>query len=139
MAALFFPRSDRPRATPASRDGENAVLQAVFGSVDFDITDTLCDRRTAFRRDETTLGRWSTRASLAPRPSIHRHLPRAILEVAAAESTNVYLSWSKGVLPGQFNTQYITAPAFQRAQIEAAFPGVSETAPSQEIKALSSA
>ena len=63
-------------------------------------------------------------------------MPRAILKWQPQPSTNVYLSWSKGVLPGQFNTQYITAPAFQRAQIEAAFPGVSETAPSQEIESL---
>ena len=137
MAAPFFP-TVASRNTPANRDGENAVVQAVFGSVDFDITDTLtATAELRYQEDETTLGAPVDPGVAAPMTATFTDtMPRAILKWQPQPSTNVYLSWSKGVLPGQFNTQYITAPAFQRAQIEAAFPGVSETAPSQEIESL---
>ena len=137
MAPPFFPTA-AVRNTPANRDGENAVVQAVFGSVDFDITDTLtATAEMRYQEDETTLGAPVDPGVAAPMTATFTDtMPRAILKWQPTQATNLYLSWSRGVLPGQFNAQYITATAFQRAQIEAAFPGVSETAPSQEIESL---
>ncbi len=137
MAPPFFPTA-AVRNTPANRDGENAVVQAVFGSVDFDLTDTLtATAELRYQEDETTLGAPVDVGVAAPMTAVFTDtMPRAILKWQPTATTNVYLSWSKGVLPGQFNAQYITATAFQRAQIEAAFPGVSETAPSQQIESL---
>lgn len=137
MAPPFFPTA-AVRNTPANRDGENAVVQAVFGSLDFDITDTLtATAEIRYQEDETTLGAPVDPGGIQPMKAVFTDtMPRAILKWQPSPSTNIYASWSKGVLPGQFNTQYINAPAFQRAQIEAAFPGVSELAPSQELESL---
>jgi iron complex outermembrane receptor protein len=137
MAPPFFPTA-AVRNTPANRDGENAVVQAVFGSVDFDITDTLtATAELRYQEDETVLGEPVDPGGIQPMKAVFTDtMPRAILKWQPTQATNLYFSWSKGVLPGQFNAQYINAPAFQRAQIEAAFPGVSETAPSQEIESL---
>jgi iron complex outermembrane recepter protein len=132
---------------PPNRDGEIAKVRAVFGSVDFDITDTLTATLEArYQKDEAQLAvplfGGLTQPAVA---EFTDTMPRAILKWQPTERLNLYASWAKGVLPGQFNAQYLNPPnpvggtsdpAFVRSQIEAAFPGVSELAPSQEIESL---
>jgi len=137
MAAPFF-ATVPSRNIPANRDGEEATVQALFGSVDFDITDTLtATAEIRWQKDEATLG--VPVDAGRPQPSKAEFtdtMPRFIVKYQPTASTNVYLSWSKGVLPGQFNAQFINATDFQRQQIQAQFPGVAELAPSQELESL---
>jgi iron complex outermembrane receptor protein len=137
MAPPFFP-TVASRNAPANRDGEEATVQALFGSIDFDITDQLtATAEIRWQKDEATLGVPVDPGRPQPaKAEFTDTMPRFIVKYQPNPSTNIYLSWSKGVLPGQFNAQYISATDFQRQQIQAQFPGVSERAPSQELESL---
>ena len=103
-------------ATPAgtiSTNGEVAKVTAFFGSAEFDITDKLTlEAEVRHQTDEGVL---------TSAPTIEAKftdwLPRVILSYKPNPEWTLYVSGSKGVLPGTFNAQYATASAFHRGLI----------------------
>ena len=133
--------------TPPNRDGEIAEVRAAFGAIDFDITDTLTFTAEARYQKDSAKLQAPVVAGLTPplAAEFKDTMPRFILKWQPNESTNLYVNWAKGVLPGQFNNQYLNPPnppggvsdvAFVRQQIESVFPGVSELAPSPQLTSL---
>lgn len=133
--------------TPPNRDGEVAEVRAAFASFDFDITSQLTlSAEGRYQKDSAQLQAPVVPGVAAPSPAEFTDtMPRFILKWQPNSSTNLYVNWAKGILPGQFNNQYINPPnppggtsdvAFVRQQIEAVFPGVSEKAPSPELTSL---
>lgn len=121
----------RVATTPGtiSTNGEVAKVSAFFGSVEFDITDKLTIEAEARRQtDEGVLT-----SAPAIKAKFSDTLPRLILSYKPDPNWTLYVSGSKGVLPGTFNAQYATASGFHRGLIEAAFPGVADVADSDEL------
>jgi iron complex outermembrane recepter protein len=119
-------------ATPAgsiSTNGELAKVSAYFGSLEFDITDKLSiEGEVRYQKDE---GRLTSAPTIAA--AFSDVLPRAIVSYKPNEEWTLYASAARGVLPGTFNAQYATASAFHRGLIEAAFPGVTNVADSDQL------
>ena len=119
-------------ATPAgtiSTNGEIAKVTAFFGSAEFDITDKLTFEAEA--RRQTDEGVLTSATNITAK--FTDWLPRLILSYKPNPEWTLYVSGSKGVLPGTFNAQYANASAFHRGLIEAAFPGVANVADSDEL------
>lgn len=116
---------------PFNRDGERATVKAVFGSVEYDITEQIgINAEVRYQKDKSKL---QPSAATSRTASFSDWLPRVIVNYKPEEDWTLYASWSKGVLPGQFNAQYITATASERADLEAAFPGVAEVVASEKV------
>lgn len=116
-------------AGSVSTNGELAKVMAYFGSMEFDITDKLSiEGEVRYQKDE---GRLTSAPTIVA--SFSDVLPRAILSYKPNESWTLYASAARGVLPGTFNAQYATASPFHRGLIEAAFPGVTNVADSDQL------
>ncbi len=112
-----------------ANNGELAKVSAVFGSLEYDITEQLSVQgEIRYQKDQSRL-------TAAPNLNavFKDWLPRVIVNYKPVEDWTVYASWARGVLPGTFNGQYTTASAFHRGLIEAAFPGVTELAGSDKL------
>ncbi|MDX2222454.1 MAG: TonB-dependent receptor [Rhodospirillaceae bacterium] len=117
-----------PGAVP-STNGELAKVYAGFGSVAYDLTDWLSlEGEIRRQQDKSRLT-----ASQSVTGNFKDWLPRVIANFKPQDDWTVYASWSRGVLPGSFNSQYFTANAFHRGLIEAAFPGVQNIADSDRL------
>ena len=121
-------------ASPAgsiSTNGERAEVQALFGSVAFDITDRLSVEAEV--RRQTDEGKLTSTPITA---EFTDTLPRLIVNFKPNPEWTVYASTSRGVLPGTFNAQYANAIPYHRGLIEAAFPGVADVAESDELESF---
>ncbi|MBH0114466.1 TonB-dependent receptor [Novosphingobium sp. YJ-S2-02] len=126
----YFPQSTGPVAfSPQGANSETADVWAVFGSVEYDIFDSLTvSGELRYQYDKS-------RSPSDPEPAIFKDwLPRFIVKYQPTPDWSMYASYSKGVLPGQFNTQYMNATPEQRAEIETILPGSTEVLPSQQLK-----
>ncbi|MSO98366.1 MAG: hypothetical protein EXR11_09135 [Rhodospirillaceae bacterium] len=118
--------------TPGALDannGELAKVKAVFGSLEYDITEQLSlQGEIRYQKDQ---GRLTSAPGL--NAAFKDWLPRVIVNYKPVEDWTLYASWARGVLPGTFNGQYATASAFHRGLIEAAFPGVTNLSDSDKL------
>ena len=103
-----------PRPAPGLANADKAKVEGIFAAVDFDITDRLT---LAGRRQQ---GRLLTRAAPATpggtvlnRPSMIS--PRVILRWMPTDATNIWASYSEGMIAGDFNSTFINADARERA------------------------
>lgn len=105
-------------------DGTDRVkTTGVFGAVAYDFTDQITlDIEARYQRDELVKATTGTANTL---------LPRVILQFQPTAETNVYASWSQGVLPGTFNGMVINADAQELAQYAA--QGISPFTPQEEL------
>lgn len=88
--------------------GNDADVQGIFGSVSFNITDTLSvDLETRYMKDKRTVAQ--TGFSYAH--TFKQWTPRAILQYKPTENTNIYGQYSVGVLPGVTNGNVVTCSA----------------------------
>jgi iron complex outermembrane receptor protein len=106
----------------------NNVIQnyeAVFGGLTFKFTDTISASAEArYQKDELEKGQFIA-AQLGRAPATAKWsdtLPRLIVQWQPTPETNVYASYSKGVLPGDINAEYIFGPDNMRTaeQVESA-------------------
>ncbi len=130
--ALNFPNS--------FTNTDESEVTGLFGSIDFDLTDqwtaTLEGR---FQEDELNKGGGANVDGLAGNPfqvKNEEFLPRVILRYQPSDATNLYVSYAKGVVPGDVNQQFVNADERERPQYLAAFPGLAENTPQEELNAI---
>ena len=117
---------------PQNANGERARVLAAFGSAEFDIFENLTISGELRYQDDKS--KTSPDQATSAYARFKDWLPRVILTYKPNEDTSIYASWAKGVLPGQFNTQYINATAAERAFIDTILPGSQDLFPSQTLK-----
>lgn len=119
------------------QNSDKAEVQGIFGSIDFDLTEQLTlIAEGRFQEDKLTKGD----GVVSPGDPILQEtfddfLPRVILRWQPGESTNLFASYSKGQIAGDFNTFFINADARERAQYVALDPRISEALPAEELEA----
>jgi iron complex outermembrane receptor protein len=131
----------------------------IFGALSYDFTDQW-SLQLEGRWYEDEMTRFNTTSLVAipnvgytPIPSkvekVEEFLPRVILQFKPFEGTNLYASYSKGILPGEINALYafgtngainpatgqVSAALGERAQYEATIPGITDFTGPEKITA----
>ena len=94
-------------STPLNQDSDKGTVFGVFGAVHYDITDQFAvDLEGRFQNDKVK--KFGIRSPDDTTQAKYKDfLPRAILTYKPTDSTTVYGSYSKGVLPGDINFIFI--------------------------------
>jgi iron complex outermembrane recepter protein len=129
-----------------NREQRNQVeTQGLFFGATFDFTDQWALSVEA-RYLKDTVKRFNT-TNVTPIPSIgyvpvafeeeefKETLPRVILQYKPFETTNIYLSYAEGILPGEINARYAFGTADERAQYEALVPGIQDFTGPESLQA----
>ena len=117
-------------------------VSGLFFAVDFDITDSITAIvEGRWVEDQLTKGGpLSTNGLASGLPSdsetFDEFLPRIILRWTPSESTNIYASYSEGLLAGDFNTFFAQATTFERDQYVAINPNIAELLPAETLEAI---
>lgn len=116
-----------------AQNSDHVSTVGLFASVSYKITDqwtaSLEGRR---QKDASTSG---VVPPAVPRQIVEtKFLPRAILRWQPNRDTNLYASFSKGILPAIVNTQLAIATPRELAQYQAAQPGVQTTIAGDQLK-----
>ena len=124
----------------ANRKGnyDEAEVTGIFGGIDFDITDNLTlIMEGRFVEDELKKGSAiAGTGDLLLEETFDDFLPRVILRWTPSDSTNVYVSYSEGMLAGDFNTDFAAADEQERAQYIAQDSSVGEMLEAESLEAL---
>jgi outer membrane receptor protein involved in Fe transport len=128
---LLFPNS--------LQNTDEGEVTGVFASVDFDITENLTAIfEGRYVEDKLTKGD-ALIVSGANAPVLSEtfddFLPRVILRWQPSENTNIYGSYSEGLIAGDFNTFFINADSRERAQYLAQDPRISESLEAETLEA----
>ena len=132
---ISAPPAAGQRCPPIAYTSTNSLFQntdqigawGVFGSVTYDITDTVTANLEGRYQNNK-----STTATLTPAPlsKVDKNfLPRAILRWQPTDDTNIYASYSKGVIQGAPNAQIAAATPNELRQYLAQIPTVTATLP----------
>lgn len=120
------------------QNSDNADVFGLFAAVDIDITDQwtlIFEGRD--QEDELTKGTGvNTPGEPVLTDSYEDFLPRVIARFQPNESTNLYLSYSEGLIAGDFNTFIIDADERELAQYRAQDPTITEALPAEELEAI---
>lgn len=103
--------------------------KAVFGSLDFDVTDSFSvSLEGRYQEDELT-------DPNVPPQKTKAFLPRAIVEYQATPEVMIYAVAAKGLRPTVINTQFIQLTPAEQDALRAAYPelDINPTAPKEEI------
>ncbi len=118
---------------------DEAEVLGIFASLDYSINDqwtlTLEGRN---QQDTLTKGGASSTDGLGAgsrEVDYDEFLPRVIIRYQPSDNTTLYASYALGVVPGDINQQFVDADAQERAQYLAAFPGLGEVLPQEELDA----
>jgi iron complex outermembrane receptor protein len=115
---------------------EFATVEALYGSVDWDVTQKLT-LTAEFRRQEdssTSGGQLLPQFPAVPVEEVWKDdMPRVIGTYKFGEDWNVYASWSLGVLPGANNVGYTNQTPFRQALIRQIVPDVAEVLDSDNL------
>lgn len=100
-------------------------VPAVYGSVDWDILDTLTlSGDVRYQEDEiTTVLRFG---GADVKNKTKQTMPRVTLSWKPTEGSNFYVTYAEGVQPLTLNSGFVQANPAQRAFLQAQFPGISE-------------
>ena len=124
----------------ANRKGnyDEAEVTGIFGGIDFDITDSLTlIMEGRFVEDELRKGSAiSETGDLLLEETFDDFLPRVILRWTPNDSTNLYVSYSEGMLAGDFNTDFAAADDQERAQYLAQDSSVGEMLEAEALEAI---
>ena len=130
--ALNFPNS--------LQNADESTVTGVFGAIDYDFNDqwtlTLEGR---YQQDELNKGGLVNEGGLvggALKIETKEFLPRAILRFQPSDNTTLYASFARGVVPGDVNQQFLNADDRERPQYLAAFPGLGDSTPQEELDAF---
>jgi iron complex outermembrane receptor protein len=120
-----------------AQNTDEAEVEGWFAAVDFDITDTLTLSLEG-RLQEDTLTKGDglfdpTDVTLTE--TYDDFLPRAILRWTPTEDTNAWISYSEGMIAGDFNVFFINADDREREQFLAADPSHSEALDQETLEA----
>lgn len=121
------------------RNSDEADVTGFFGAVDFDVTDQITLIAEArFQEDEIRKGGNIQSAGSTESPFAETYddfLPRIIARWQPTDSTNLYVSYAKGHIAGDFNVNVLQADAREQAQYAAAgdFVGL---LPAEELDAI---
>jgi iron complex outermembrane receptor protein len=118
-------------SVPVNSNAERAIVLAGFGALEYDLTEQI--RLIGELRYQVDKSRLAPITPTSPTAKFNDWLPRIVAQYKPNPDWTLYASWARGVLPGQFNPQYIAATAFQRQQIDAAYPGVTELVQSDRV------
>ncbi len=127
---LLFPNS--------LQNTDEGEVTGFFGSVDFDITENLTAiMEGRFVKDKLTKGDALVVGGNAPvlSETFDDFLPRFILRWEPSENTNLYGSYSEGMIAGDFNTFFINADDRERAQYLAQDPRIAESLDAETLEA----
>ncbi len=118
-------------------NSDESEVSGVFGAIDYDITDELTfTLEGRFQNDTLEKGGASSVDGLAGgalKIETEEFLPRVILRWQPLDGTTLYASYAKGVVPGDVNQQFLNADARERPQYIAAFPGLADSTPQEEL------
>lgn len=123
-------------AANSSPNDDKITTLGVFGSLDYDIMDSLTLTLEArWQDDEVTLfgGQFSNPVATDALSS-KEFLPRAILTWRPTEDLTTYASYAEGTLPGQFNRSFVTLSSADKAIVQAANPGLADEIPTESLK-----
>lgn len=130
---------------PFNNNLNNSDLSEVSGlffAVDFDFTDSITAIvEGRWVEDELTKGGPLSTNGLASgvasdSDTFDEFLPRLILRWTPNESTNVYASYSEGLLAGDFNTFFAQATPYEREQYVSQNPSIAELLPAETLEAI---
>jgi len=116
---------------------DQAEVEGFFAAADFDITDTLTLSLEG-RLQEDTLTKGA--GLLNPGGPILEEtfddfLPRVILRWTPTDATNLWVSYSEGMIAGDFNATFINSDERERQQFLAIDPGLSESLDAETLDA----
>ena len=114
-----------------AQNTDKISTEGIFASLNYSFTDAWSASAEARYQKDTT-----RKAILTTSPAQivgKNTLPRAILRWKPAESSNIYASWAKGVLPGVINSEVTQATAREAAQYNRLFPGLAGTVVGDEL------
>ncbi len=119
-------------------DTDEAEVTGIFAAFDFDLTDeiTLIVEGRHQEEEFTKGGGLVTPGAPVLTETFDDFLPRVIARWQPTDSTNLFVSYSEGLIAGEFNTTFINADERERAQYIAAEPTLSETTPPEELQAI---
>jgi len=118
-------------------DSDEAEVTGVFVAFDYDINDQwTVSVEGRYQEEDFTKGPGvvSDDGQLLSE-TFDDFLPRVILRWTPTENTNLYASYSEGLIAGEFNVEYIDADERERPQFEAAAPNISETLDAETLEA----
>lgn len=125
-----------PFANSFGQSDESEVF-GVFASLEYDITDQLTVTFEGRQQNDTLIKGGATGPTgidgSAQELEFDEFLPRVILRYQPNDGTTLYASYSKGVVPGDLNTEFFNADAREREQYLAQFPGLGESTPQEEL------
>jgi iron complex outermembrane receptor protein len=106
---------------------EQAEVKAVYGALDFDITDRITlTGEVRYQEDSSIAGRQNlpTFAAVPIEVKFTDWLPRVIGQYKISDDWNVYASWARGVLPGAENVGLTSRTPFQQNLLRQAIPNI---------------
>lgn len=118
-------------------NADEADVEGFFAAFDYDITDALT-LSVEGRYQEDTLTKGGGLVSpdgVILEETYDEFLPRVILRWTPTESTNLWASYSEGMIAGDFNTFFINADARERAQYIEQDPTISESLDAESLDA----
>jgi iron complex outermembrane receptor protein len=108
-------------------------VPAVFAAVEYDLSSQFTlSLESRYQKDKSIIAGSTTSFDATTKD----WLPRAILQFKPNDTTNLYISYAKAVMPGNPNTSLIVATPSQKADILALFPDASEVAPIPKMKSF---
>ncbi len=118
---------------------DEAEVLGLFGAVDFDVTDQITVSLEGRQQDDTLTKGGGTVSGLTAAASefeFSKFLPRVIVRYQPTDATNLYFSYSEGILPGDVGgADFARGDAQERAQYLAQFPSIQEVLPPEELTA----
>jgi iron complex outermembrane recepter protein len=114
-----------------ARADDRSETPAVFGAVEFDLLQNLTLGGEVRRQTDKSslLNTNLTRTKF----EFTDTLPRVFVRWQPIDDLNVYVTWGRGVMPGQLNGQFVTATAQQQAEICAVVPSCGPGAPLPKV------
>ena len=115
-----------------AQNSDHVSTVGIFAAASYNITDQwTASLEGRQQKDASTSGVLTT----TPRQIVEKKfLPRAILRWQPNRGTNVYASFSRGILPGIVNTQLVIATPREFAQYQVAQPGVPSIIAGDQLK-----
>jgi iron complex outermembrane receptor protein len=106
-------------------ENETDEIYAFFGSIDYDILDSLTVTAEArYQHDVVSDKTYGNTAQYSK--SFNNILPRAIIKYHPEKNWDFYASWSEGLQPASLQTGYINATPAQKTYLQVADPGVNQ-------------
>jgi len=118
-------------------NADEAEVDGIFAAVDFDIVDGVTMSLEGRYQEDTLVkggGLFSPGGTILKK-TFDDLLPRVILRWMPSDATNLWASYSEGMIAGDFNSTFINADDRERAQYLALNPVISEALAAETLDA----